>query len=325
MSEFRTIFDLPESSIEITPNSRLLALGSCFAEEIGLRLSDRKFHVDLNPFGILFNPVSIAKALEYIGVGRSIDDAAMIRHDGLWHSLLHHGSFSHRERDQAWGCIEERIQYAHRALSTTNTIILTLGSSHAYRHLATKLVVANCHKIPNNQFKKIMLDLDFMVDELRKSIELLSHHNPKIKFLVSVSPVRYWRDGAIENQRSKARLIMCCEQLCDYFQNVEYFPAYELVIDDLRDYRFYSKDLVHPNAIAIDYVWEHFTECCFSDEALNYTKEIESFSKLMAHVPIHPDSDLEKDRIQRLQEMIHVLEEKYPDRDFSQEKRKIGS
>ena len=318
---FRKVVDIDRVKFGIDPDSEMLALGSCFAEEIGGCLYDRYFPIDLNPFGILFNPASIATALKVITGEVPFSDRVLVSQDGLWHSLLHHGSFSRPRRADLLTTVTQRIKQAEQRLDKLQVVLITLGSSHAYYHHGTDLFVANCHKIPQSQFDKRLLDLDDIVEMLDEALIQLWDRNAQVQVVLSVSPVRYWKDGAVQNQRSKARLLLACERLSTHYQNCHYFPAYELVIDELRDYRFFAEDMLHPNHMAVDFVWQSFQKNFVSKEGQDYMKQVEKLLKLRQHRPHHPNTRRDRERQEKIKTKEQELQSSFPHSDFKERKK----
>jgi hypothetical protein len=319
VTEFRTTFKMPSPGVKITPDHRILAIGSCFVTEMATRLTQRKFLVDQNPFGILFNPHSISTCLTYLVSGARVPDSCFVQHDERWHSLLHHGSFSRRTKKSLMDEINQVVEQSHAFLNQTDVVILTLGSAHLYRHKSTDILVANCHKIPNQLFEKTLLRLDKIITELSLAMHKIRAIRPSVHFILSVSPVRYLKDGVIENQRSKARLLLACEQLVQSIPNCDYFPAYELLVDDLRDYRFYAGDMIHPNQVAIDYIWDLFCTSYFSDQAQELSRQMEVLIRLMGHRPLRSDPISWEKYATKIRTTIQQLKEKFPDRDYQVE------
>ena len=288
-----------------------------------MRLSRAKFRLDLNPFGILFNPISIANSLDMLLHPDSFTEDYLFSHRGLWHSFLHHGSFSQPEKEDIYNTIQLRLQKSHDFLREADLAILTFGSAHVYLHLDKNLYVANCHKLPNQLFAKQLSALSDLQSKYEDLLGSIFDYNHDIKILLSVSPVRYVRDGAIQNQRSKARLLLLCEHLIQKYPQVEYFPAYELVIDDLRGYQFYESDLVHPNGQAIEYVWKKFVDLYFDRAARTFADKMMTLQKELSHRAIHPQSKAEQQRLQLLLSRIEAIEAEYDFCHFTLEKARL--
>lgn len=247
--KWSTEIDIPKSPWQITPDSRVLLVGSCFTEHIGSRMQACGLHASCNPTGVLYNPLSIAQALN--GDMR----VELVEHDGLYHSMAHHGSFSGSDSEQVLRRCLQSLNDLHRLLAEAEVVLVTFGTSYVYYRNGA--VVANCHKLPEKQFTRERLT----VDEIVSVWKPLIRSNADKRWLFTVSPIRHRRDGMHQNQLSKATLLMAVERLQHELpEQVGYFPAYEIVLDELRDYRFYAADMVHPSDVAADYVWERFCD-----------------------------------------------------------------
>lgn len=268
---FRLTTTLPPDGPRLTTASRVLTLGSCFAQHIGERLRDAlpDGQAGVNPFGVLYNPASIARALSLLLEGAlPLDEALFAGRDGLWHSWLHATpGFSAPEREVCAANVEGRFQAARRLLAETDTVVLTLGTAHVYElRERPGFVVANCHKEPAARFAERRLSVDEAVALLAAPLEELHRCRPAAQVVVTVSPYRYAKLGLHGSTLSKAVLHLACEALERRFAFVRYFPAYEMVVDELRDYRFYERDMLHPSAVAVDYVAERFAEWAYTPE-----------------------------------------------------------
>ena len=294
--------------LSITYDDQLLTMGSCFAENIGARLRQYGFDSDINPFGILYNPLSIAVALERLLSGNLFQESELFQHNGLWYSFAHHGSFSAVTADEALENINTRFNFARERLQSTGVLLVTFGTAWIYRWQDGGAVVANCHKLPDKRFERSRLSVDDVVSLWFPLIQRLQEVNPKLQLLFTVSPVRHWKDGAHENQLSKSTLLLAVEQLKECC-GVVYFPAYELMMDELRDYRFYSADMLHPSDVAIDYIWERFVYSCFDKTTRETMREVEQITRALAHRPLNPDSEeYHRFRKQTLLRKAHLLQ-----------------
>ncbi|MDR0829970.1 MAG: GSCFA domain-containing protein [Prevotellaceae bacterium] len=265
--------------------SRFLLIGSCFAENIGRNLKDFRFEGIANPFGIMFNPMSIAQCLEKLLDGNNFEENDLFFYNNLWHSDLHHGSFSSYDKNEALGKINSSFCAAKNLLPKTDFLILTFGSAQVY--LKEGRVAANCHKQPENIFTRKYLCVEEIVGKYVDLFEKILKINENIKIILSVSPVRYLRDGAHQNSLNKATLLLAVECLTKIFPQIIYFPAYEILLDELRDYRFFADDLIHPSPLAEKIVWQRFSETFFTEETKNSLSEIEKENKFAAHKPLH--------------------------------------
>jgi hypothetical protein len=306
MNTFRTTFSIPEAGNKITHQDKLTLMGSCFAQEMGEKLKRYSFDINLNPFGILFNPISLSRALERIMENKCMQREELV-HDGkMYHSLLHHGSFSRNSWQEALDHINEELEKAHDHLRNSDYLIATFGSAWAYKWKTTGEVVANCHKLPQQNFEKILLEHNAIEREWEQRITQLKAFNPKIQIIFSVSPVRYLRDGISGNQLSKSHLLIAANALCKG-DACSYFPSYELLMDDLRDYRFYKEDMLHPSPLAVDYIWQVFGKTYVNTQSLELIQTMEKHIQLYEHRSI-AESDKEKaERLQKAQDGIHLV------------------
>ena len=280
--KFRTEIPIPKFPFQITYQDIILLLGSCFSDNIGTFLSNNRFQVFSNPFGTLFNPVSIANALKMTIDPALFTDQYRYFYDDRWVSFAHHGSFSHTDENQFLKQINQQFRDTNRVLKKADFLFITFGTAYCYRFLERDLIVANCHKIPNLYFEKFRLNIDEIVHIYAEIMQMLQQVNPSLKIIFTVSPVRHLGDGFHENQLSKSILHLAIEQLINE-RTVFYFPAYEILMDDLRDYRFYAKDLCHPSESAVHYIEEIFAEAFFSQTTKEQQKEIEKEFKFLNH------------------------------------------
>ena len=293
----------PNKSID--HNSRIVMLGSCFAENIGKKLIDCGFNVVMNPMGILYNPISIHNALQRIIEGREFTTNELFYHNGLWASFMHHGSFSHSDKSEALKIMNERLLEAHHQLKNATHLIITFGSSEVYEHDGQ--VVANCHKLPSRQFTHRLLS----TNEITTPYYSLFPTPYSLLPIFTISPVRYLGEGAHHGQINKATLLLATDQICRE-TGADYFPSYEIMMDELRDYRYYATDMIHPSDMAIDYIFERFTETYLTDEAIRTAEEIKKIKKSLSHHPLHPDSEEYQKFQQKLSRQITSINQKYP-------------
>lgn len=302
-----------------------LTMGSCFSDHFGKFLSDHKFNTLVNPLGIVYNPISIAKILDQlVDPASEIKPNTLILHDGLWHSMMHHGQFSSSIKENLINELLNLSRAARRFMVNANFLCITLGSAHAYRHRGMGDIVANCHKIPGDQFEKILIGSEQIVKELGARFELLRSGNERLQIILTVSPVRYIRDGLVENNRSKANLLVAVHQLVQQFDFCHYFPAYEIVVDELRDYRYFTADLVHPNEVAVQHVLNKFVEHHFTDASKEQLRLIANLHRTLNHRTLHPESDSYQLFRSNLSKQIDALATKYPDLDFSKERTQFN-
>lgn len=313
-----TPVELPAPIPAITHAQQLLLLGSCFAENIGTLLTGNNFRADVNPFGILYNPLSIATALREIVTGRIYTEADLFLFRDLWHSPMHHGSFSSASPQETLQRINTRLQEAHRHLENTDWLLLTFGTAYVYeqhneQQHGTHRIVANCHKLPEKQFTRRRLTVEEIVTDYTSLLCGLRARCPKLKVLFTVSPIRHVRDGLHANQLSKSTLLLAIDRLREAFpETVFYFPSYEIVLDELRDYRFYADDMLHPSPLAVRYLWERFAVTFFSQETQTIMHECEDLRKALAHKPLYPGSEAHKRFLGQIVLKIEQLKQKYP-------------
>jgi GSCFA family protein len=297
----------------------ILLIGSCFTENIGSKLKQFKFSVLDNPNGILFNPVSIAKSVASYISNKQYSEADLFYQNESWNSWEHHSRFSHPDKAACLDGINQSQAAAHAFLKTADWLMITIGSAFVYE-LESKEVVANCHKVPTDKFVKRLLKATEVEAALKQMMDQLLVFNPSIKIIYTISPVRHLRDGFVENNRSKATLIQAVHALTEERKNVFYFPAYELVIDDLRDYRFYAEDMVHPNYSATNYVWEKFVNVCVDELSQKLMKEINIINAAKNHKPFNPTSEQHKRFLYTHLQKTIELNKQYPYIDLSAEK-----
>lgn len=322
MSSFRTIFPPIHPDFKISHHDQILSLGSCFAEHIGGRLRGYKFPSLLNPFGILYNPISIFEALKWLTKEELFKEENLFEHQGLWHSFQHHGQFSNPEKEVTLNQINQSLKEGRAIFKKTTRLILTLGTAHVFEYKKTGKVVANCHKLPGQDFERRKLTLDEVTTCLGDIVGLVKTINPNIKIILTVSPVRHIRDGLVENQRSKSTLLLAIDSLKEiYPDSVFYFPSYEIVLDDLRDYRFFNEDMIHPNDQAINYVWRYFENAFFTEKTTNLNNRIQKIMDALAHRPIHPKSESHQIFLKNQLSKVEQMEEEFAFLNFGEEKR----
>ena len=281
--QFHLGFQPAASANKITHQDGMLLIGSCFSEHIGNRLNDLKFKVNSNPFGIVFNPNSIASSITRILDKHYFEAKDVFEKDNRWYSFEAHSSLSAETKDELLQRLNHRIDSWYELLKTAHWLTITFGSAFAYQHLEHAKVVANCHKMPQTLFEKTLLKTNDIVDEYNKVINRLQQFNSSLKIIFTVSPVKHLRDGVVENSVSKAILIQSTHQLINDLKHCVYFPAYELVNDDLRDYRFYESDMAHPNKQAVDYVWKRFTEVYFNEKTNAINEKVNQIHQAYHH------------------------------------------
>lgn len=318
--EFRTALNSFSSKFKIEGKDKLFFMGSCFTENIGNQLQRLKFESIINPFGIVYNPISISNSLQLLLQNNHYLETELFEHHGAWHSFDFHSRFSDVVKEKCIEKINQSITNASVALKSANILFITFGSAHVYNLKSQNKLVANCHKLPASHFDKVFVDFNQALNIYKSLFEKLKEQNPNLKIITTLSPVRYLSDGFAENQKSKAILTLLCHALKDSFEFVDYYPAYEIMMDDLRDYRFYADDMIHPNNLAINYIFNHFSATYFKKETLSMIQEIEKIKKAMEHKVFLKQSEAYKKHCQKLIQQIEFLEKKYPFQDYSLEK-----
>lgn len=286
MIKLQTIVDTKPSERKIGYEDKILMLGSCFSDEIGEQMKQRNMSVTCNPFGTLYNPLSIANAIHSSFVHCT---SYIVHHDGLWHSMMHHGSFSRPTREEAEEAVKASIETMQKALQEATVVIVTFGTAWIYEMNGE--IVGNCHKLPADRFTRRRLT----VEEIVAAWQPIIDRYPDKQWIFTVSPIRHIKDGLHENQLSKATLLMAIEQLIDNRQSIvprqssnrHYFPSYEILLDELRDYRFYADDLVHPSSLAVNYIWERFVDTFCTSQTRNEMTLQHKRWKQTQHRPLH--------------------------------------
>ena len=296
----------------INTNSSVVSIGSCFAENIAQKLITYQFKTLLNPNGIVFNPLAIITQLNHYLLNKKITANDLITNDGLLHSMLHHGSFSGIDKEQVIEQINQSTLLAHETLKNADYLMITFGSAWVYQYLPTQTFVSNNHKLDSKLFEKSLLNASDLKTEFDLFYQKLKLVNPKIKLIFTVSPVRYIRDGLYENNISKAILHQFVYNIVKQNDSdCYYFPAYEIVIDELRDYRFYKQDLVHPNHLAIDYVWQKFVDACMDENTKKFILDFEKYLLLVNHKPLHTESLSYQKYLDQIVNLQQQLKTKY--------------
>ena len=324
--DFYTHVTLPPPVFGFTYEDPILLMGSCFVEHIGAKLEEAKFRIDLNPFGTLYNPASIAQALKRLLHPEPFLPEDLFQANGLYHSFNHHSRFSAETEEACLRIINERLEASARFLRDSKRLIITFGTAWVYRLKDTGEIVANCHKMPEKMFVRSRFSIGEIVGIFNDVLEDLWLYFPDVTVLFTVSPIRHWKDGAHGNQLSKATLLLAIDELTRrYPSQTAYFPAYEIMMDELRDYRFYADDMLHPSEGAIGYIWEQFRHYAFSAETENAFAACEAIAKAIRHRPFNPQSEAYRQFILQTLLKMERLNEKFPFFDFSKERMLLKS
>lgn len=311
--ELTTVVPLESQEKKINLDSKIFSIGSCFAENMAERLQYHQFRTLNNPTGILFHPTAIRKFFELVANERKVTDQDFIHHNGQWHYFDGHSQMSRKEKTDLENDIASAVSLTRQFLSDATHIIITLGTAWAYRLKSSGSVVANCHKVSQKEFEKLLFSPSEIKNDLAVIKQLIQKVNPDCQLIFSVSPVRHIKDGFVGNQRSKSHLISGLHDFLDQTDaSATYFPAYEILMDELRDYRFYADDLLHPSDVAVEYIWRKFTSVWMSEETQVIMKEIDGIRKSLAHRPFDKDSDAYRKHLSQTESRISALQQKFP-------------
>lgn len=316
---FRTQVELPEKETEIRHSDRIMLFGSCFAENIGKLLQENKFRCDVNPFGILYNPLSVAEAIRQILSHKTYGADDLFCSGGRWYSYMHHSLFSGASAGECLSLVNARLGAATAGLPQTDWLLITWGTAWAYSLKSSGKVVGNCHKQPERLFDRRLLSVDEIVDEYVSLLGRLRQANKDLKVLFTVSPIRHAKDGMHGNQVSKSTLLLAVEALRRRCSGCHYFPSYEIMMDELRDYRFYADDMLHPSAKAVSYIWECFGNTYFGPDTRCIIEEWEEIRKGLNHKPFDAQSEAYRNFLSQIVLKINRLKEKLPYFDLQKE------
>ena len=292
--------------------STILMLGSCFTENIGNKLNYFKFNSEQNPFGILFHPKAIENLITNVINEKKYTDVDLVFQNERWHSFDAHSNLSSTNKNELLNNLNSSISLTNKKLTEASHIIITLGTSWVYRFIETDVIVANCHKVPQKKFLKELLSVDEIIEILDAKIALLKSVNNNVNIIFTVSPVRHLKDDFIENTQSKSHLISAIHSVVNARKNTFYFPSYEIMMDELRDYRFYKEDMIHPNKTAINYIWEKFTATWFSEDSKSTMKEIDVIQKGISHLPFNKESKQHQQFLKNLSIKKENIKKKLP-------------
>jgi len=309
-----TEVSLPDYPFTLDHQSRVLMMGSCFTENIGHLMERYLFPVNINPFGVTYNPLSVKKGLEALMFKDAYREEDLERHKDLWFSFDHSTLFSSPDQVKALESINRSFQEAKKCLKEADYLILTWGTSWVFKHRASGNVVCNCHKIPAAEFVRSRLSSSEIITAYEDLLPAVFDFNNKLKILYTVSPVRHWKDGAHGNQLSKASLLLAGDALESKFPGkLFYFPSYEILMDELRDYRFYAEDMLHTNAQSTKYIWEKFQHSFMDQQTGQIISEAEALRKIMEHRPLNSADDADQKREIRIKEKLESARKKYPE------------
>lgn len=309
--KLQTKIKLEKQSLnQIDYNSNVLLIGSCFSENIGKKLDYFKFQNIQNPFGILFHPKAIETLIKNSIEGKKYAENDVFSHNEQWHSFDAHSKLSHTSKEHLINQLNAQINLTASKLKTASHIIITLGTAWVYRDINTDSIVSNCHKVPQKQFKKELLSVEAVSDSLKTISTLIKSVNSDVTIIFTVSPVRHLKDGFVENMQSKAHLISAIHQVVK--NQSFYFASYEIMMDELRDYRFYNEDMIHPNQLAINYIWEKFKTVWVSDASSKIMESVDKIQKGLLHKPFNSESQAHQAFLQNIEAQIQELQVQFP-------------
>lgn len=311
MSFFSKI-PIQQLSNPISYDSKITSLGSCFAVHIAKKLNYYQFRNTVNPFGILFHPPAIEKIIDFAYKDKFFNEKDVFCHQEVWSSFDAHSECNQLSEEELIHFLQGQSIDLKKHLIFATHLIVTLGSSWVYRHKEQNRIVANCHKLPQYIFEKELLSVDDIKKSLNRMVEKIHDINPDIQIIYTISPVRHIKDGFVENQLSKAHLITALHQHLDKYSHIYYFPSYEIVMDELRDYRFYNADMIHPNEIAIQHIWERFCSSCIHESAIPLMTKVEIVQKMRSHLPFNPNSTEHKKFLKSLAQKLNRLQSGFP-------------
>lgn len=290
-------------------NSKILNIGTCFADNIGNKLAEMRFNIINNPNGIVYNPITINEILTHIVKNEEYSEDNLIYNNGLWYSFLHHGKYSSTDKNIILNTINDNLHIQHDFLKKASHLIITFGSSVVY--IYNNKITGNCHKLPNKLFTEKMLSVDEIVNSTSETLKRIRNINPELQIIITISPVRYAGKSMHNNQINKAILLLATEQICKE-NNVIYFPSYEILLDELRDYRFYAEDMIHPSESAIKYIWEKFCNSLITTDSRQLMLQIDKINKSINHRALHTDSEEYYIFKKNLEKKIQEIRTKYP-------------
>lgn len=305
--DFRTNIQLKPEHHQIDYGSKLLLIGSCFSENISKKLGYYKFQIKSNPFGILFNPMAIETFLTNAINKRAYTEKDVFQLNERWHCFDAHSDLSSVDKNELLQNLNSAIQLTNKQITESTHIVITLGTAWTYRFIETDTIVGNCHKVPQKRFLKTLLSVEEVLASLENMCALIKDENPTVNIIFTVSPVRHLKDGFVENAQSKAHLLSAIHQITAPRNQLYYFPSYEIMLDDLRDYRFYAIDMVHPNETAINYIWEQFKLVWIAEKSHQIMNEVETIQKGLAHKPFNANSVQHQLFLENLNQKMKLL------------------
>ncbi len=309
---FSTIISIHTADSTIDYKSEVFSVGSCFAVNIAEKFSYFQFRNTVNPFGILFHPLAIESFFKNVSDKKAYNENDVFFSNERWHCFDAHSDLSNVDRKKVIDSLNDAVSSSFLEIKSASHIIITLGTAWVYRHVDSEMPVANCHKVPQKYFSKELLSATDIRRSIERINEILFLLNPEAGIIYTVSPVRHLKDGFVENQRSKANLIVGLHDAIIGQPKVSYFPSYEIMMDELRDYRFYAEDMIHPSKLAVDHIWGKFSQAWISPDASKIMDEVMTIRKALAHRPFNSESESHKSFLENLRKRIDALPEKFP-------------
>ena len=313
MPRHHTSLSISPSTPQLLYQDNLMAIGSCFAQNLGQQLQKRLYNLHINPFGVLYNPSSISNSLQFLLDDKKFEGQHLLPHRDAWHSLYHHSSFSGTHKIETLDRINKRLDQARQHLQQTRCLFLTFGTAWVYTWKATGQIVSNCHHFPATNFERHRLSVAAILRQLAPTLNALKERHNNLEVILTVSPVRHLKDGFVENQISKATLVLAVQQLVEELNYCHYFPAYELLLDDLRDYRYYDQDLVHPNDLAIDYIWQALEQRHLAPHEASLRQQVAKLQQAANHRPRQVDSAAHQAFLQKQLFLLEKLATQLPE------------
>lgn len=314
--KFQTTIPIKKSDFLIDYSSKLVSLGSCFAENMGDKFDYFKFSTITNPFGIIFNPISLEKIILRSIHKKYFTEKDIFFHNEAWHCFEVHSELSNPNKTEFLTTLNQLIDTTNEHLEKATHCLITLGTSWVYKHIESDTLVANCHKVSQKQFVKELLSVADIEASLKRIVSEIQVVNPNCKFIFTISPVRHNKDGFVENNVSKSHLITALYQFLSNTTSSIYFPSYEIMMDELRDYRFYAEDMLHPNQTAIDYIWMKFSENYINETEFETMQHVSEIQKALNHRPFNPNSESHLKFQDNLKQKINDIVTKYPEMKF---------
>lgn len=318
MLRHHTSLSCTSSFPQLSYQDSLLSIGSCFAQNLGQQLQQQLYDILINPFGVLYNPSSIASSLEHLLGADFFEAKDLLPHHDAWHSLQHHSSFSNANQQLALTNINKSLQQARKQLQKTRCLFLTFGTAWVYIWKDSGQVVSNCHHFPATRFERQRLSVEQIVETFLELLPALKARFNALEIILTISPIRHLKDGFVENQVSKATLVLAVQQLVEQLEYCHYFPAYELLLDDLRDYRYYDQDLVHPNALAIEYIWQAFEQAHLSSQEQQLRQKVAKLQQAAQHRPRQINSPAHQQFVQQQLQQLENIASQLPKARYKQ-------